>query len=397
VETRYPGEFTDATRASGRTFDENDRDGDWGTCTTELASEDIAFALGRKGLTRRKLERASSCIVQFVHDVVYISGFKADRQRAQEYLRWLFDQLEGPMHVSVEGRRDASALDIPQDAVGYITGNNRETLTRLESECGVLTFFVTRSADCGLTQRLLMFGPPRGRIGLLLEVMRLCEAALPGYFSRGVQAKVSEKKKLDTERILLSEDMVPRLLGKHGETARVLAAASGAILQYIGSVCWVAGTFDERRRCLDYVRWVRDQVYGRITIDTRGRSDVTEVYLPSRVAKRVAGTHCEQLRKVERESQCLMILAYDHAGGRRLCLFSCVEGNRQHDVGRRRAERLANQLIHEKLREHGRARARGARAPGATDVKVEEDMSMARSDSGTESYISDWDKVDWDS
>lgn len=400
VETRFPGEFTEATRKFGRTYDEEDQDGDWGTCTAEFTPDDIAFALGKKGLTRRKLERSSNCIVQFVHNTAFVTGFRADRARAKDYIGWLFDQLDGPMNVSIKGRRDVSVLDVPQDGVGYVTGSRRETLTRLEAEFGVLTFFTARrKADLGLTQRLLVFGPPRSRMGHTLEVMRLVENACPGYFSRGVQNKISERKKLDTERMAVSEDMIPRLMGKHGETVKLMAVASGALLQYIGGVCWVAGTLDERRRCLNYVRWVRDQVFGRITIDTRGMSDVTEVHLPAKVAEWVTGSHCQELRRVERETQCLLILAYDHTGGRRLCIMSHVEGDRFNNTGRMKAEQKVNQLIHAKLREYAeRHKGDGQAIEAVEDAKPDTVMqAIADGHSDTESDASDWNKVDWDS
>mmetsp|Transcript_44780 Transcript_44780/g.139319 ORF Transcript_44780/g.139319 Transcript_44780/m.139319 type:complete len:231 (-) Transcript_44780:69-761(-) len=230
--------------------------------------------------------------------------------------------------------------------------------------------------------------------------MRVTELVCPGYFSRGVQHKVSDKQALDTERLVLGTDVVGRLHGKKGDTVRLLSAASGAFLQYLGGICWVGGTLEERRRCLDYVRWVRDQVHSRIVVDARGRSDVTEVHLPAKVAESVAGRRCEELRRVEKASNCLLLLAYDPTGGRRLCIFSREEGDRFSDGGRSKAEHLVNKLIHAKLWEHSQLQRQGGldQVPAVADAERDEDSAAgAGSASGSDSGKSAWNRVDWDS
>ncbi|CAE8682942.1 unnamed protein product [Polarella glacialis] len=61
--------------------------------------DELSYALGKQGGTRKKLERASGAVVQYVGQVAFFSGEKAVRKRAKEYMKWLFDQLEGPVYV----------------------------------------------------------------------------------------------------------------------------------------------------------------------------------------------------------------------------------------------------------------------------------------------------------
>lgn len=61
--------------------------------------DELSYALGKKGMTRKKLARSSGCIVEYVGYHVFMSGMPDERKRAQEYLGWLFEQLRGPVYV----------------------------------------------------------------------------------------------------------------------------------------------------------------------------------------------------------------------------------------------------------------------------------------------------------
>merc|ERR1712061_950517 len=111
-------------------------------------------------------------------------------------MRWIFAQLDGPVHVDIKGRKDVTPLEVPKDFVGYCYGTRREMLIRIEDTWGVLMFFLAlrENSSCDLTQTLLIFGPTRGRMGALLEVMRCVENTSAkenahGYFARGVREK----------------------------------------------------------------------------------------------------------------------------------------------------------------------------------------------------------------
>ena len=78
VETKVPGYFTDHLKA-----EEDDKDG-FGTRTLVLKPEELSYALGKKGMTRKKLARSSGCIVEYVGYTVFMAGSRDERDRAQE-------------------------------------------------------------------------------------------------------------------------------------------------------------------------------------------------------------------------------------------------------------------------------------------------------------------------
>merc|ERR1719281_2277400 len=106
-----------------------DETGTWGTDSMTFQDDELSYALGKQGGTRKKIERASEAIVQYVGHTALFSGTKAERRRAKEYMRWLFEQLEGPVYVDGwQDRDDCQVVDIPADCIGYITGARRATL-----------------------------------------------------------------------------------------------------------------------------------------------------------------------------------------------------------------------------------------------------------------------------
>merc|ERR1719428_2513998 len=101
-------------------------------------------------------------------------------------MKWLFDQLEGPVFVEYADRNDCTAVDVPVECVGYVTGNRRETLGRMEEEWGSLMFFMekrgTATRDGRKTEKLLICGPERARRGSELAVMSSVENKCSGFF-----------------------------------------------------------------------------------------------------------------------------------------------------------------------------------------------------------------------
>ena len=71
VETKVSGYFTERLKN-----DEDDKDG-FGTNNLTLKPEELSYALGKKGMTRKKLARSSGCIVECVP-----SAARAARDRA---------------------------------------------------------------------------------------------------------------------------------------------------------------------------------------------------------------------------------------------------------------------------------------------------------------------------
>eukprot|EP00927_Polykrikos_kofoidii_P054299 TRINITY_DN48735_c0_g1_i1.p1 TRINITY_DN48735_c0_g1~~TRINITY_DN48735_c0_g1_i1.p1 ORF type:complete len:930 (+),score=164.06 TRINITY_DN48735_c0_g1_i1:99-2888(+) len=367
VETKMPGYFSTVLSEIVNRDRRKDPTGTWGTDYMSFRDEgEISYALGKQGGTRRKLERSSGAVVQYVGMVVICSGTKVERIRAKEYMKWLFQQLEGPVYVDGwEGRDDCTVVDIPSDCIGYITGNRRATLGALEEEWGTLMFFMSeseraaRSGRRGGTEKLAIFGPERPRRGSELKVMSGIETKSPGTFTRGVREKTSNKKGFDTDRFVFRDEEVSYALGKDGATRKKLELASGAILQYVGNVAYVAGSRQERRRCREFVQWLLQQRRGSVTIgEVSRRNDVTEVHIPLSCKGWVTGNRGSELRRMEQASGTYMFMALDSKGEERLLIFGVNPGSKNSDGGRVHAERMVNDMIQEKLRDDNVRRAR---------------------------------------
>ena len=58
VETKVPEYFT------AKMEPDEEGDADWGTKTLVLKQDELSYALGKKGMTRKKLAKSSGCIVE---------------------------------------------------------------------------------------------------------------------------------------------------------------------------------------------------------------------------------------------------------------------------------------------------------------------------------------------
>jgi hypothetical protein len=368
VETKVPG-FIDSIKDEvldrGKGQDET---GTWGVDIMKFRDDELSYALGKQGATRRKLERSSECIVQYIGNSAYFGGTKAERRRAKEYMKWLFLQLEGPVFVEGwEEREDCTVVEVPAECVGYITGARRATLSTIEDEWGVLMFFMNKSDDKGKgrnsdekgrSEKLIIFGPERARRGAELKVMSGVETKAQGYFTKGIREKKSDSKGFDTDRIIFRDDELSYALGSQGSTRKKLELASGAILQYVGHTAFIAGDKKERTRCHEYIGWLLAQRRGSVTIsDVSRRDDVTEVSVPEHCKGWVTGSRGSELRRMENESSTFMFIALDGRGEERLLIFGHEAGSKTLAKGRALAERLVNDLIEEKLRRDDRGRS----------------------------------------
>merc|ERR1719253_1571477 len=386
VETKVPG-YYDKIRddVNGRDRGKDDS-GTWGTDTMTFQDDELSYALGKQGSTRRKLERSSGAIVQYVGHTAIFSGPRTVRRRAKEYMKFLFEQLEGPVYVdNWEDRDDCTVLDIPSDCIGYITGARRATLGALEEEWGVLMFFMSKNGDKGGgkrgggTEMLIICGPERGRRGAELKVMSGVETKNPGHFTRGVREKTTDTKGFDTDRLIFKDDELSYSLGKQGTTRKKLENAAGAILEYVGHVAFIAGNLKERRRCKEFIQWLLAQRRGSVTIaDVNDREDCTEMHIPENCKGWVTGNRGSELRRMEQETKTYMFMALDGRGEERLIIFSHDPGSKVGNEGRMAAERLVNEMIQEKLRDDG-GRGRDSRSPSRRSSRGRRSPSRRRS------------------
>merc|ERR1719335_2094344 len=184
-----------------------------------------------------------------------MSGMTEERARAKEYLDWLFDQLRGPVYVdNWEERDDVTMVDVPRDCVGYVTGARRATLGKIEEEWGTLMFFMSTSMR-------------RGRRAAELKCMSAVETKRPGYFTKGIQKHTSDKEGFASDTYPMDESELSYALGKDGTTRRKLARASAAIMEYVGQVAFICGTYEERTRARTYLKWLLKQRSGSVYVD----------------------------------------------------------------------------------------------------------------------------------
>eukprot|EP00419_Tripos_fusus_P078141 CAMPEP_0172935850 /NCGR_PEP_ID=MMETSP1075-20121228/221722_1 /TAXON_ID=2916 /ORGANISM="Ceratium fusus, Strain PA161109" /LENGTH=452 /DNA_ID=CAMNT_0013797211 /DNA_START=15 /DNA_END=1374 /DNA_ORIENTATION=- len=348
--------------------------------------DELSYALGKQGSTRKKLERASQAIVQYVGHVALFSGTRHERRRAKEYMKWLFGQLEGPVYVTGwEDRDDCTVVHVPSSCIGYVTGNRRATLGRMEEAWGTLMFFMTKDGDKGgrqgWSEQLIIFGNERGRRGAELKCMNEIERKAPGTFTKGLREKITDTRGFDTDRICIKEDELSYVIGKEAATQKKLEtaagsilqfvgryafiagsykerkrckAAAGSILQFVGRYAFIAGSYKERKRCKEYIGWLLQQLRSAVTIaDVSSRDDCTEMHIPMNCKGWVTGNRGSELRRMEQETGVFMFMALDGRGEERLIIFSHDAGSKTSANGRMAAERLVNELVQEKLRDDG--------------------------------------------
>merc|ERR1719230_990813 len=205
--------------------------------------------------------------------------------------------------------------------------------------------------DRGRDEQLIIFGSERGRRGAELKVMSTVDTKSPGMYTRGVREKISRERGFDTDRMMFKDDELSYALGKEGTTRKKLAKASDCIIQYVGHVCFLAGTLKERRRAKDYIDWLLQQRRGMVTVDAAGRDDCTEMHVPANCKGWVTGNRGSELRRVEVETGTFLFMANDPHGEERLLILSADPGDKQGEGGRAHAERLINEMIQEKLRD----------------------------------------------
>lgn len=363
VETKVPGyykQIVDEVLDRDRGKDDSRT---WGTDTMTFQDDELSYALGKQGGTRKKLEKSSQCVVQYVGHTALFSGTKAERRRAKEYMKWLFGQLEGPVYVDGwEDRDDITVVEVPSECIGYVTGNRRAALGAMEEEWGTLMFFMTKKGEKGngrgFGEQLAIFGDERGRRGAELKVMSFVEEKAPGTFTRGLRDKTSSTSGFATDRFIFRDDELSYALGKGGGTRKKLALASGCILQYVGHWAFLAGTGKERSRCREFIDWLLSQRKGQVTVpDVSHRDDVTEMHIPDNCKGWVTGNRGSELRRVELETNTYMFMSLNKHGEERLLIFSADPGTKMGNGGRMHAERLINEMIQEKLRDRSRGRS----------------------------------------
>ena len=163
IESKVPGYFLQGDFKAK--FESHDPMHPFGL-TVELMDEtQFTYALGKGGNTRRKLERASGALIEYVGYHAFIAGTPGERRRGLEYLRMLLLQKDGKEvgEVLQKGDRDdLTIVPVPKDLVATISGPRGSGLRRIEDETDTFCFFETRKEGGDRAfQKLYVLGESR--------------------------------------------------------------------------------------------------------------------------------------------------------------------------------------------------------------------------------------------
>jgi predicted RNA-binding protein Jag len=298
----------------------------------ELGYDDVAFVLGKQGVTKRKLERVSGAIMDINECELTITGTDEQIRKAKEYSQYVLQQRVGDVRLDVSTRQDdLSVVNVPEEAVAFVMGRGGQFLRNLEEEWGTLMFFVKSkaSSDKGRRKRsrsrsrsrsppesqeveqLAIFGPRRSRRGAELKVMSAVEHKMQGWFLTGSKGEQRFREKFNQpgddadseewgyETLSLNESEFSYALGARGSTRLKLAAASACVLEYVGFIAVMCGSGEERRRARDYIGWLLDQRNRSVRVDTRNREDCLAVKVPRESMGFITGHKGASLREIE--------------------------------------------------------------------------------------------------
>ncbi len=223
----------------------------------KISNDDAAFVLGRNGKTKEKIARVSGAKIDlFEHSLTLeIRGNDAERKRARKYVECVMAQRVGPVTIEDDdGDDDLTMLEVPSEAVGFVTGAQGNFLRSIEEEWGTLMFFAdfrgrSRGRE-GETEKLAIFGPRRGRRGAELKCMAAVETKVAGYFT-GSNLRDSgdeDNEEWGTKTIVLQSDELSYALGKKGMTRKKLARSSGCIVEYVGTTVHMSGVGESHGR-----------------------------------------------------------------------------------------------------------------------------------------------------
>jgi hypothetical protein len=177
VETKAPGTFTKGIRektSSEKGFD---------TDRMIFKDDELSYALGKEGSTRKKLEGACGAILQYVGHIAFIAGTMKERRRAKDYVTWLLAQRRGAVTIrDLALRDDATEMHVPDNCKGWVTGNRGSELRRMEQETGTFMFM---ALDERGDERLIIFchdpgskPSPKGRMAAERMVNELIQEKL---------------------------------------------------------------------------------------------------------------------------------------------------------------------------------------------------------------------------
>ncbi|KAH3767918.1 domain K-type RNA binding proteins family protein [Pelomyxa schiedti] len=269
-----------------------------------LSRDDAAFIVGTGGSCKAKIERVSGASLDLDRNLkLIIRGTALQRKRACKYVKLVSDQRTGPVHLDPVKHfdDDLTLIEVPVECVGYVTGKKGATMRKVEEEWDTLMFFISDSGKGknGKWEKLAIFGEKRGRRGAELKVMSAVEQKLPGHYTSSMGDTQTEDE-WGTDTALIPERDMSYALGKRGATRKKLARASGCIMEYVGTVAFMSGHINERKRAREYLHLLMEQRLGPVHLHhAQKRDDCTLVDVPTQCVGYVTGSKGRSLRAIE--------------------------------------------------------------------------------------------------
>ncbi|KAF4748233.1 hypothetical protein FOZ63_000242, partial [Perkinsus olseni] len=181
VETKNPGWFTD-----GCTEKRHKDVKGFATDRMYLSSDDLSYALGKRGTTRKKLAAASACILEYVGQWCFMAGTEPQRERCRKYLKWLTAQRHGPVSLGsrdLRGRDDWDRVEVKRELRSQLAGNRGQELRRVEEDTSTFCFMAYNEDKSD--ERLLVFGYSQANrekaIRQIEDLLRQFEYGRGGY------------------------------------------------------------------------------------------------------------------------------------------------------------------------------------------------------------------------
>lgn len=367
IEAKMPGHFTK------NVSNNESRDEGFGTDTMVIKDEDYGYALGKAGSTRKKLARASGCIVEYVNHVAYFCGSKKERVCAKEYLQWLLRQRVGDnVHVEYQERDDVTMIMVASTIIGFVTGHKGASLRAIEEETSTFCFIEGTVDDVEEQKPLLIFGCAEDRRfaeALVLEKIsqKFDDGGEYNGYGGGKRSKGKGKGDKDgkgkkgrndqtstngrengnawsaqhtispdatMDAITISDDDAAFLMGASGKTKKKIAAVSGAYLEFKTNRLEIVGTDEERAKAKRYIQLVQAQRIGPVRLDDVDKhDDVSIVEVPAIAVSFVTGKQGSFLRLVEEDfGTLLFFLDFNRSSRRdqpeRLAIFGSLRKRR---------------------------------------------------------------------
>jgi len=312
-----------------------DDDGNWGTDSMNVEEyTEVQYLTGKGGVTKKKIEDASATMIQYLSKELLISGKAINRTLAKELIGWVFDQLaKRPIQIDdVNERTDCRTVNVPSTCIGIVCGHNRKGLSELESQYGVLAFFLGgKHRDAGHDfETLALFGQPMNMISLDLKIKMTVERKLPGHYTKEIEPGIDPEDKVALDVIGMQDDEISYAVGKGGAVKSKMVNATGCVIEYFGGYGFFGGSKIQRQRAQEYLNWLLCQKEGRIELkkaEMPVRGDAIFVNLSDESHKNIA--RFAELRTVEETSKCLLFTCQDEENNKFLMILHYCPHARQ--------------------------------------------------------------------